>query len=109
MHKKLKEAIMEIIFDDESKHILTEQEAKEWVHHMRPIGEKWRVDETTSHLPPNVDKYEWYAVMNMMYNDYKDAVPESVDHFKKLSIAWFDDVDAPECKTYRYYEMIKEG
>ena len=47
--------------------------------------------------------------MNMMYNDYKDAVPESVDNFKKLAIAWFDDADAPECKTYRYYEMIKEG
>lgn len=103
MHKKVKEMLMEILF--ESPHTLTYEEAQEWVHHMRPYGEKWSIEETTQLLSDKtIDKNEWYAVMNMMWNDYREVLGEGVDNYKKLSTAWFKDVDAPEGKTYKYYK-----
>lgn len=107
MHKKIREAIIEEIFGHTEA--MSYDKAHKWVISMQPYGEKWSINETTSHLSDStIDKNEWYAVMNMMWNDYHDAVPENVETFKKLSLAWFRDVDAPPHKTCLYYKYIIE-
>lgn len=90
--------------------------AKEWVHDMKPYGQHWTLEETTSAAGQygiSLDKYckyTWYAILNMMYNDYCTLFSSDTSTYIKLSKAWLDDMDAPQgdIKAYRYYRMLED-
>ena len=57
---------------------LNEEMAHEWVHNMKPYGEHWTKEQTDAVLDKHglsVDKIDFYAAMNMAYNDYYKAIP----------------------------------
>lgn len=79
----------------------------------RPTGEKWSYQESKDVGMKNginfaqVDSYEWYVVLNMMYSDYyrtakKHGFNDST-FFAELASDWFSDVDAKENKTFCYF------
>ena len=84
--------------------------AKEWVDSMKPNGERWTIDEAAGYKPSslNVNNATWYAVLNMMYNDYYDIFKEDADKYIKLSYQWLNDIDAPsgDKKTFLYYTKV---
>lgn len=90
--------------------VLTTEMAKEWVECMKPIGEHWTMEETTSvlnRLNYMLNPTEFYVVMNMMYNDYNDIVADNDELTIKLTKDWLRDVDGVEHKLYEYWKHIK--
>ena len=81
-----------------------------WVNSMKPYGQKWTAEETKDYKPSdlNVNDYTWYAVMNMMYNDYYDIFKDDYEKYIKLSNRWLRDIDAPsgDEKTFLYYTKV---
>ena len=103
--------------------IITREVADAWVRSMsipdntdRNTGMKWSLDTTTevgNKININwheIDKVEWYCVMNMMYADYWCVAKyaekqDDAMFYAKLAKAWFydDDIEDIESKTYKYY------
>lgn len=79
----------------------------------RTSGEKWTPAETNdvgTKMGINfeqIPKCEWYLILNMMYSDYYSVGRKHglIDYqfFGELAQAWFNDVDGPENKTFRYF------
>lgn len=79
----------------------------------RTNGEKWSMTETTdvgNKIGVNwerIPKCEWYLVMNLMYSDYYTVAKKhgltDYTFFAELSQAWFQDVDAKDNKTFKYF------
>lgn len=80
----------------------------------RENGQKWSVEQCTEiGNKLNVDwnkwsKYEWYAVMNMMYSDcYRTAKAFNLESdpmfYGRLAKDWLCDEDSGENKLYNYY------
>lgn len=72
-------------------------------------GAHWKAGEAVSAAKQRgatMDGYnDWdlaYA-MNMAYSDYKGAVPDGVDSYAKIALAFLEDADAPEGKAYLYW------
>lgn len=91
---------------------LGEHLAKEWVSEMDnkdgTMGEKWSCDETESvrmQYNVNANKWDWYAVLNMMHSDYYEA-GKPTDHYVKLAKDWIMDKDVADGKTLRYYMYV---
>ena len=90
---------------------LSEEDAHEWVESMQPKGKKWSLQETTSVMHAHnlmLNENDWFAVLNMMYNDYFGDVPDTTDSYVKLAKSWFEDKDIhhPEHKTFNYYHKV---
>lgn len=107
--------------DDEKKHDiyismarivnhghLSPEEADKWVNSMGPKGKHWSKEEASAHNSHHYNECDWYAVLNMMYNDYYGAVTDTTDSYVRLANAWFDDKDLeePDHKTFDYYHYI---
>ena len=79
----------------------------------RPNGEKWTMEEC-SKLGESmgvdwskIDKVEWYIVLNNEYSDKyimakKHGWPEP-SIYGEFAMSWFNDVDAKENKTFKYF------
>lgn len=97
-------------------HKLTEDMAEEWVHSMKPYGEHWTKEQTDSVLASkglSVDPVDFYAGMNMVYNDYYKAIEENdmteeekLNAYIKLAYYFIKDEDFGENKMYEYYKTI---
>lgn len=88
---------------------INKEMATEWVKSMKPIGEHWNIEQTTSvkeSLGYNVDNIDFYVVANMMYNDYNDLVKDNEDLAIKLAYDWLNDEDTKENKLYCYWKYI---
>lgn len=83
----------------------------------REHGQKWTVDqcyEVGQKIGFDFNKhskYEWYAVMNMMYSDYyKSAKSVNMQDdplfFARLSRDWLCDSDAVDNKLFNYYFSV---
>jgi hypothetical protein len=87
---------------------LSEELAKVWVASMKnkdgTHGEHWSITQTEQ-FNTNCDKYEWYAVLNMMYSDYYSSKFTTADYVE-LARNWFNDPDASEGKTLKYYMLV---
>lgn len=88
---------------------LTEQAAEAWVE---KAGRRWTEAETYAlgnKLGVNwskISRWEWYAVMNMMYSVYNgigDRIEVDEDFYARLAECFIRDEDAPEDKVYRYW------
>lgn len=92
--------------------ILTPEMAHTWVNMMKPYGEHWSMEDTNSVLKKNDFEYneaEFYAVLNMMYNDYKKTIDDDTTEYIKLARDWFEDEDGNPAKTYNYYKYVVKG
>lgn len=95
---------------------LNEEMAETWVHNMKPYGEHWAKEQTDSVLSANnlsVDSIDFYAGMNMVYNDYYKAIEtdemtddEKLNAYIKLAYYFIKDEDFGPNKMYEYYKTI---
>lgn len=49
------------------------------------------------------NKYEFYAIMNMVYSDFYGSIPNDTFVYGKMAKDWLDDKDAPDDKAFLYY------
>lgn len=88
---------------------LTEEKAGDWIRSMRPYGMKWTIEQSTEAMKEykyDCDKVDFWAMMNAMYNDYKELFDENVETYAKLSYLFIKDEDALPNKTYKYWKEI---
>jgi len=106
--------------------VLTKEVADEWVKSMsipdmsdRSTGMKWSCEQTTdvgNKINVNwkdIDKVEWYIVMNMMYSDFYQVFKtiERQDDailYGRMAKAWLYDDDVENChdKLFNYYFYV---
>ena len=87
---------------------LNEELAKSWVADMEnrdgTKGEHWSLEQTNQYAG-NYNKYDFYAVANMMRSDYYNPKLEEVTYLQ-MAKDWLDDKDVGDCKTLKYYMYI---
>ena len=104
-YEEYKEELYEMAYGKK----LNKERAVEWVNDMKPVGEHWNIDQTTSAkegLGFNVDNIDFYVVANMMYNDYNDLVKDNEELALRLANDWLHDEDSKEDKLYCYWKHI---
>lgn len=89
-----------------------EEMAHEIVEKMRPLGEYWDLETTTSvknQYNIIADNYEFYVVMNSLANDYHEAIStEEVETYVKMAYAFMNDEDAKKGKVWKYFTTMVE-
>ena len=90
----------------------TEEDAKEWVHHMNPPA-RWTIEQTTAVM--NQQGYhhkpcEFWAVMNSRASDYGITFAkyniDRADIWADIAHDWLSDKDAEDNKAGRYFRDI---
>ena len=95
---------------------LSEEMAEEWVHSMKPYGEHWTKEQTDSVMYSKgiiINDIDFYAGMNMAYNDFYKAIEtdkmrdeEKLNAYAKLAELFIKDEDFGGNKMYEYYKTI---
>lgn len=84
---------------------LSKELACKWVSKMEnkdgTHGEHWTIEQTSQYAGA-YNKYDWYAVMNMMYSDHYNTKFD-VNTYIELARDWLNDKDVGEGKTLDYY------
>lgn len=84
---------------------LNEELSHRWVSAMKnkdgTHGEHWTIEQTTQSAGAYC-KYDWYAVLNMMYSDYYNPKFD-LSTYIELAKDWINDSDVGEGKTLKYY------
>ena len=87
---------------------LNEELAFGWVSEMEnkdgTKGQHWSVDQTSQYAG-EFNKWDWYAVMNMMYSDYYNQKFDT-NTYVELAKDWLNDKDVGEGKTLKYYMLV---
>ena len=87
---------------------LNEELALEWVSEMEnkdgTKGQHWSVDQTSQYAG-EFNKWDWYAVMNMMYSDYYNQKFDT-NTYIELAKDWLNDKDVGDGKTLKYYMLV---
>ena len=87
---------------------LNEELAKSWVASMEnkdgTKGEHWSLEQTNQYAE-NYNKYDFYAIANMMRSDYYNPKLEEATYLQ-MAKDWLDDKDVGDCKTLKYYMYI---
>lgn len=87
---------------------LNEELALEWVSEMEnkdgTKGQHWSVDQTSQYAG-EFNKWDWYAVMNMMYSDYYNQKFDT-NTYVELAKDWLNDKDVGDGKTLKYYMLV---
>ena len=89
---------------------LNRTKAEKIVKCMKPIGQHWSIEETTSvknqYGFTNISDIDFYVVMNSAYNDYRNIFKENLEIYAYWSKAFIEDEDAKEGKVFRYFTEI---
>lgn len=123
--EKLSDIMIDLIYDlkryDEEKahkykmclykmaygEVLSEEMAKHIVEEMKPEGEHWTIEQTTSvknqYGFADIRDIDFWVVMNMAYNDYKDIFRDNIEMYARFSYAFIKDPDAKQGKVFRYF------
>lgn len=92
--------------------VLTKDMAEDIVHKMKPAGEHWNIETTNSVKAQyglnNISDVDFYIVMNMAWNDYKDIFGEELEMYVNYSKAFIEDEDAKKGKVFIYFTKIPE-
>jgi len=84
--------------------------AEKIVNSMKPIGQHWTIEQTTSvknqYGYTNVSDIDFWVVMNSAYNDYRDLFKENIEMYARWSYAFINDEDAKEGKVFIYFTKI---
>lgn len=89
--------------------VLTEDMASKWIHSMKPYGMKWtkeQTDEVIRKYNLNINEIDFWAIMNAMYNDYRNIFDDNAETYIKLSRDFIKDEDAVDGKVYEYWKYI---
>lgn len=90
--------------------VISSDMAHNWTKCMLPYHEHWTKEQTDEILKAhgiNATPLDFYVVLNMMYNDYRDVLGvEDIDIYIKLAKGWLEDSDAKDCKLYNYHKYI---
>lgn len=97
--------------------VLTEELAKEIVKDMKPKGEYWDIEVTTSvknqYGIKDISDVDFYVTMNKSYNDNKDTVEKflqdedkQLEMYISLTKDFVLDPDAKEGKVFTYFTTI---
>lgn len=105
-YKNIEHKLYKMVYGDH----LNEELAHKWVDSMvnkdETHGAHWGIEETSKHMR-NHHKYDWYAVLNMMYSDYYNPKFDT-ETYIELANDWFNDKDSHPGKTLKYYfDLIK--
>ena len=104
--KKYKMCLYEIAYGK----ILSEEMAQEIIENMKPDGEYWTLEQTTSvknqYGFKNIRDIDFWVVMNSAYNDFKDIFEDNVEMYAKWSYNFITDIDAKENKVFNYFTEI---
>ena len=104
------EHLESLIYETVYGKVISEEMAEDWVENMQPYHLHWTKEQTDSVMKqyaPSVKSLDWFVVLNMMYNDYRDVLEtDEVDTYAKLAKGWLMDIDAKEGKLYYYYKNI---
>ena len=77
-------------------------------------GAHWSVSDVNNYAKQhgatyrNYNEYDLAFALNMVYSDYFGAIPDSVDSYYRVAVAFIEDPDAPTGKAYRYYKAMRE-
>lgn len=89
---------------------LTKDMAEEIVDNMEPVGEKWTLHEVEQlqrdYGLDNIDTIEFYAILNMSYNDFRDVFGDNLDMYIRYTQAFINDEDARPGKVTIYLLTI---
>lgn len=106
LYKKYKMELYAMAYGD----VLTEKMAKEIVSNMRPYGEKFSVENAREiqdrYGMNNINLWDYYTVLNMAYNDYRDLFNDNVEMYAMFVRDFIEDEDAKEGKTFKYFMTI---
>lgn len=87
---------------------LNEELAKEWVADMEnkdgTTGGHWTIEQTSQYAGTH-NKFDWFAVMNMIWSDYFNAKFDT-NTYVELANDWLKDKDVGDGKTLRYYMFV---
>jgi predicted transcriptional regulator len=89
---------------------LSKEMAEKIVNEMRPYGEKWSLNETMDFQEryglENLKSSEFYAVLNMGWNDYQDIFGDNIEMYLKFARDFIEDEDAKDGKVFLYFTTI---
>ena len=87
---------------------LNEDLARKWVNSMDnkdgTKGQHWTIEQTNP-LAENLNRYDFYAVLNMMWSDYYNPKFDT-NTYIELAKDWINDSDVGDCKTLMYYFYV---
>lgn len=87
--------------------VLSDKMAKEVVENMKPDGQHWTLEQTTQVKNQfgyaNIRDIDFWVVMNMAYNDYKDIFRDNVEMYARFSYDFIADPDGKEGKVFKYF------
>jgi hypothetical protein len=95
--------------------------AERWTRGMRnedgTKGPHWTIDQVRGVMAQrgiNLDPWEFYVAINMVYSDYykvlkKYGVGDKLDVYADLASAFLKDKDAAKDKLARYFEYVVKG
>lgn len=103
-YKKIELKLYKRVYGDH----LNEELAKSWVSEMEnkdgTKGEHWTIEQTSQYAG-NYNKYDFYAVANMMRSDYYNPKLEET-YYLQMAKDWLADKDVGDCKTLKYYMYV---
>ena len=104
------EHLESLLYESVYGKVISEEMAEKWVSSMSPYHMHWTKEQTDSVMKqyaPSLKPIDWFVVLNMMYNDYRNVLDtDEVDTYAKLAKGWLMDSDAKESKLYCYYKNI---
>lgn len=87
---------------------LDEELARKWVADMQnkdgTHGEHWTYEQTSQYAGKH-NKWDFYAVLSMVYSDYYSPKFDT-GVYVELANDWLSDADVPSGKTLRYYWYV---
>lgn len=97
---------------EDACYTICKEEAEEMVYKMSPYGQKWSNSQVRSVLEQHGESIEklinWYLVLNMMYNDYRNTaemfgLSEDTEFYYNLAHDFIYDMDAKSHKVEKYF------
>lgn len=114
MYEELEEELYEDIYGCHFTEWLLEKALKKMQNEDGTIGGHWTVEQTTDVAKQHgiefdtFNKYDFSYVMNMMYSDYYNVLPNDTSHYVKMTMRFINDKDGHKGKAYHYYRKIVE-
>lgn len=71
------------------------------------IGEHWSIEQTNqvlSSLGVNINQFDWYYAMNMLYSDLYTMLKTDASMYAKFAIQfYFSDIDSDDTKLFKQF------
>ena len=114
MYKELEEELYEDIYGCHFTEWLLEKALHKMHNEDGTMGGHWTIEQTTDVAKQHgiefdtFNKYDFCYVMNMMYSDYYNVIPNDTSYYVKLTMRFINDKDGRRGKAYHYYRKIVE-